>query len=218
MDQTVKWTKENGMVLNPTKTYEMVFTGRKTDVVPPITIEDNPIERVSVTKLVGVYIQADLKWDKHVSYMVSKAAKKLHFLSILKKSQMSCKDLVNFYVTKIRCQLEYAAPVFATSFTHCLIEKIESIQKRAMFIIFPGHEYTQALKMANIDTLEHRRLMICKAFFQKIQNSDSVLSYLLQKQRQNRYSLRKVSKFEKPKCKTSRFKNTFVPYSLYNVQ
>lgn len=83
MDETVRWTKENGMVLNPTKTYEMVFTGRKTEVVPPITIEDNPIERVSATKLVGVYIQSDLKWDKHVSYMVSKAAKKLHFLSML---------------------------------------------------------------------------------------------------------------------------------------
>ena len=165
MDEAVKWTQENSMVLNPTKTYEMVISGRKASTIPNITIENKPIERVVVTKLVGVHIQSDLKWDTHVSYMVSKAATKLHFLSTLKKSRMSSKDLVNFYTTIIRSQLEYATPVFATSLPICLIEKLELIQKRAMFIIFPGHHYKEALKMANIDTLQDRRMAICKAFF-----------------------------------------------------
>ena len=131
--------------------------------------------------------------------MVSKAASKLHFLSILKKSRMCNKDLVNFYTTIIWSQLEYATPVFATSLPNCLIEKLELIQKRTLFIIFPGYHYSEALKMANIDTLQDRRMAICDVFFQSIQNSDSVLSYLLQKQRQSRYSFRKVSKFEKTK-------------------
>ena len=207
------------MILNPSKTYEMVITGRtKPQTVPPITIENKPIQRVLVTKLVGVHIQSDLKWDKHVSYMVSKAATKLHFLTILKKSSMSQKDLVNFYTTIIRSQLEYAAPVFATSLPNCLKEKLESIQKRALFIIFPGVDYTEALKMANIDTLEQRRISICKVFFRNIQTKDSVLSYLLPKPRQSKYGLRKTTKFEKPICKTNRFKNTFIPYCLYNFQ
>ena len=55
MDDTVRWTQNNAMVLNQSKTYEMVISGRtKTTSVPPITIENKPIERVFVTKLVGV--------------------------------------------------------------------------------------------------------------------------------------------------------------------
>ena len=218
INETVQWTRDNAMVLNPTKTHEMVITGRKTITVPPITIENQPLERVSVTKLVGVYIQSDLKWDRHVNYMVSKASCKLHFLSILKKSRMSSSDLVNFYVTIVRSQLEYATPVFATSLPNCLIEKIESIQKRAMFIIFPDLPYAEALQKANLVTLEQRRMNICKAFFKSIQHNDNILSHLLPKQRESHYSLRKKTKFDKPKCKTNRFKNSFIPYSLYNFQ
>ena len=218
MNETVQWTRENGMVLNPSKTYEMVIAGRKPQTAPPVTIGDRTIERVTVTKLVGVHIQSDLKWDIHVSYMVSKASKKLHFLSTLKKSRMNSKDLVNFYTSIVRSQLEYAAPVFATSLPNCLVEKLESIQKRAMFIIFPGLDYIEALKKANIVTLEERRMNICKTFFQSIQCQDSVLNYLLPKQRQSNYCLRKKTKYDKTKCKTNRFKNSFIPYSLYNFQ
>ena len=87
-----------------------------------------------------------------------------------------------------------------------------------MYIIFPGLTYTEALQKANIETLEDRRSKICKAFFQKIQNKDNVLNHLLPRERDLTLRLRKTNKYELPKCRTERYKNTFIPFSLYNFQ
>ena len=38
-DQTVEWTKENGMTINPTKTHDMVISGAKLGIAPKITID-----------------------------------------------------------------------------------------------------------------------------------------------------------------------------------
>ena len=52
---------------------------------------------------------------------------------------MSNNDLINFYTTIIRSQLEYAAPVFATSLPNYLIDRLELIQKSSL-------HYSEALK------------------------------------------------------------------------
>ena len=219
VNDTVKWTEENGMHINATKTYEMVIAGRaKTDDIPQIEINETPIERVEVTKLVGVHIQSNLKWDKHVDAMIAKARPKLFFLAALKKSRLTSKDLLKFYFSIIRSQLEYAAPVFATSLPTTLIERLESVQKRAMHIIYPELSYVEALNISNMDTLQQRRLKICRRFFKDMQKPDSILNHLLPKKRETRYRFRTQKQYEIPKCKTSRFKNTLIPYSMLNFQ
>ena len=86
-------------------------------------------------------------------------------ISKAEKSRMSRKDFVNFYITIVRSQLEYATPVFPTSLPNYLVEKLEYIQKRAMYNIFPDLKYTEAMRIASIITLEERKLTMCKAFF-----------------------------------------------------
>ena len=219
IDDTVQWTKDNGMHINAAKTYEMVIAGRtKTEDIPQIVIDNNPIERVEVTKLVGVYIQSNLKWDKQVDSMIAKARPKLYFLVALKKSRLTTKDLLTFYISIVRSQLEYAVPVFATSLTSSLIERLESVQKRAMHIIFPDLSYADALKTANIVSLQQRRMDICERFFRNMQKPNNILAHLLPTRRQTRYNMRSQRKYEIPKCKTNRFKNTLIPYGLLNFQ
>ena len=219
VNDTVTWTKENGMLINPTKTYEMVIAGRtQTEDIPEIKIDNTPIERVESTKLVGVHIQSNLKWDKHVDSMIAKCRPKLYFLAALKKARLTQIDLLKFYCSIVRSQLEYAVPVFATSLPGTLIERLESVQKRAMRIIFPELSYTEALKTANIVTLQKRRLDICKRFFKDMLNTDHILHHLLPEERVARYSIRSQKKFEIPRCKTNRFKNTLIPYGLINFQ
>ena len=84
----------------------MVISGknRKTEIFP-IKINNTAVERVNVTKLVGVQIQSDLKWDIHVDSVVTTASTKLHFLLSLKKAGLSREDLLKFYCSVIRSQL-----------------------------------------------------------------------------------------------------------------
>jgi hypothetical protein len=45
------------------------------------------------------------------------------------------------------------------------LDKLETIQKRALKIIFPSAEtYLEALQLAGIDNLADRRIVICKKY------------------------------------------------------
>ena len=208
MNETVDRTKENSMFINPTKTYEMAIEGRPdTKDMPQIEINHYPIERVKVTKLVGVHIQSDLEWDTHEDFIISKARPKLYFLTALKKSKLTPKELLKFYLSVIRSQLEYAAPVFATSLPTTLVEKL----------IFPGLSYNEALKIAGIYTLQQRRLWVRSNFFKEMQIR-TIFYHTFCLMNEKRTIVLDRKKYEVPKCRTSRFKNTLIPYCLLNYQ
>ena len=103
----------------------------------PIKINDNPLEVVINAKILGLTISHDLKWNEHVSGIIKKAWKRLHFLSQLKRSHLDTRELIQFYITCIRPITEYTCPVFHDSLTKYLSLDLEMIQKPAMRIIFP---------------------------------------------------------------------------------
>ena len=46
-------------------------------LLKPVIIGDNVIERVTSYKILGVFMDSDLKWNSHVEYIFKKACKKL---------------------------------------------------------------------------------------------------------------------------------------------
>ncbi len=83
-----KWTKENNMVINASKTKETVICFCKdehhVENIPRIRIEDIPIERVSHTKVLHVMLSNNLSWNVYFDSIVSKAGKRLYMLFQLK--------------------------------------------------------------------------------------------------------------------------------------
>ena len=136
---------------------------------------------------------------------------------MLKRSGLSAKDLVTVYSTTIRPILEYAAPVWHTSLTKQQSDTIEHIQKRVLKIVF-NCPYKEGLVKSGLTTLHHRRDQLIKDFFKKMQDPNHKLNILLPRQKTNSYSTRGSKKFEMPKCKTNRFKNSLIPYCLFNIQ
>lgn len=59
-----------------------------------------------------------------------------------------------------------------------LSEAIESIQKRALKIIFPNFSYQQALDQAKLSLLLHRRIFVCKKLMAEMRNKDHPISFL----------------------------------------
>ena len=101
-----------------------------------ILINNNPVDVVDYAKILGLTVSNNLKWNKHVDEVIKKARMRLYFLSQLKKSNIATKELLQFYTTCIRPVMEYASPVFHDSLTQYLSDDLESIQERAMKIIF----------------------------------------------------------------------------------
>ena len=121
--------------------------------------------------MLGVIISNDLKWNSHVDSIVRKASKRMYFLRQLKRANVSCNDLVQFYCTCIRPVFEYASPVFHYALPAYLNDELKRIQKRALSIIMSSDiPYGDALEQIGISTLAHWRRDMCNKIFNSIIN------------------------------------------------
>jgi hypothetical protein len=171
-------------------------------------------------EILGVTVQDDLKWNLHVDTSIKKAAKRLYFLVKLKRANVPVKQLTNFYVACVRTVLLYACQVFHHSLPEYLSINMERIQKRAMWIIH-GYDtpYEQALAISRIPSLSQRRDELCSTLFDKIvvQQEEQLYKYLQPNTiREDKVNLRRKRPFVIPRCKTNRFKNTFLNASAIN--
>ena len=78
-----EWLKANRLTLNAAKTKYVIF-GFKTQIKDKpelhLTVGNEPIERVSCTKYLGVYLDEHLTFDEHVNYIHKKVSDKLGIL------------------------------------------------------------------------------------------------------------------------------------------
>ena len=92
--------------------------------------------------------------------------------------------------------------------------KIESIQKRAMRIISPLMNYSEALNALNLTTLSWRCAHLCQVYIDRLRNENHPLHLMLPKQEEfvHNYNLRSgVSRITHPSCRTKHMQE-FVTY------
>jgi len=95
---------------------------------------------------------------------------------------------------------------------------LEAIQQRAMNIIFPDANYELALQIAEIQTLEERRVQLCTKLFEEIKDPGHKLHHLLPKPKLLSSQLRDQKEYPLPKCNTKRAQGTFINYCLLKLQ
>ena len=148
---------DHKMKLNPRKCKEMLmnFMEYPNTVIPPICIGNHQLELVSSLKLLGVKIRDDLKWNGHIDYIYCKATKRLYTLRVLKRAGVGNSNMLNIYKCSVRSILEYAVAA-CQDIPEYLSSKLESIQRRALKVIFPGVGCKEALAMSDLPSLEVR--------------------------------------------------------------
>ena len=174
-----KFSIEHNMKLNPKKCKEMLINFMQNDnfTIRPIVLGNNTVECVTTYKLLGIIISNDLKWNEHIHYISKKASKRLYSLRILKKVGVNREGILKVYLTKIRPILEYGVHVWQ-DIPEFLSNKLESIQKRALHIIYPCHSYLDALNITNLSSLKERRTQLCRKYIQKMSQNDHPINFL----------------------------------------
>ena len=127
LDALIEWTRENDMVINSTKTKEMIMGRIDISDLPPLCTKTGQIQRVHSFKLLGVYVDDSLTWNCHIEYITSKAYTRLYFLKILKRSGLPNNSLMNFYTAAIRLILEYCSVVWGHNLSKKQSSQLESI-------------------------------------------------------------------------------------------
>ena len=165
------------MELNSKKCKEMLISFLKYSLPcnNAIHVSGIPVESVSSFKLLGLMFSDDLFWNCHVDYVVRKANSRLYAIRQLKKAGLSQSDLVNIYCSFIRSRIEYASSAWSALSIN-LSDLIESIQKRALRIIYPYVSYEDVLDCTGLETLSSRGHNSCVKFISKLR-SEEVLDY-----------------------------------------
>ena len=170
----------------------------------PIFVNNHELVPVSSAKILGTYIPADLKWNTHITYIVSKASKRLYFLRLLKRAGLDHTSLLTVYTTYIRSVLEYGCQLWNFGASQYLSDDVERVQKRALRIIDPDLFYGKALEVISLPCLSQRRDELCRSHFKKMTKPSDKLYYLLPDKRIN--NLRNNDNFTHIWSCTNRFK------------
>jgi hypothetical protein len=222
IDELTHWSTENKMLINSKKTKEMLF-GPLAKTAPALLASGSgSVEQVTTFKLLGVHISNTLQWECHVEAVCSKAASRLYFLKQLKRAGLQSHDLLYFYITCIRPILEYACIIWHHGLTAAQSDRLESLQKRALRIIYsftPDSSYHALMEEANLVSLHDRRIEQGRTFFHHMCNPHSCLHYLLPPKRNAQLlnKLRNANKYPLPLVKTKRY-CSYLQYALHKYQ
>ncbi len=169
------------MKLNPKKCKQMSINFLKYGASvknQEITVAGNLVESVSCFKLLGVWITNDLLWNVHVDKVLKKANSRLYALRLLKRAGLlQPSDIIQIYCSFIRSRIEYASPVWS-SIPKTLSDLLESVQKRALKIVYPDLSYEEALETSNLQRRSIRRDVSCRKFVESLRRKNSAANPL----------------------------------------
>ena len=127
-----EWCTANNLLLNVSKTKEIIFDFRRKDHKhDPIIIDNSAVSIVDSYKYLGTIIDQDLSWADHVNYVFSKCQQRLYFLRSLSKFHVSSTILHLFYSSVIQSILTFGCLIWWNNATHYNKYKLSKICKNA---------------------------------------------------------------------------------------
>ena len=116
LKKIVAWLHTNKLSLNVKKTHYMIFRSkrRKVHTDNNLYINGSKIDKVENTKFLGVTIDSQLSWQKHVSIVKGKIARGLGVICKARKS-LSTNSLMTLYYSLIYPHFTYCVEVWGNS-------------------------------------------------------------------------------------------------------
>ena len=108
-DRIEKWCDDHHLVLNVSKTKELVIDfRRKGEQVAPVTMKGEKVERVHSYKYLGVHIDDKLTFSDHTHTVNKKCQQRLYLLRKLSRLHVNTDILHTYYLCHIESILTYA--------------------------------------------------------------------------------------------------------------
>jgi hypothetical protein len=198
------WSANVELPINFDKTFILDYTTlRQCQLQQRTTSSGDEIVKVESTKLLGMTLTSNTKWNTHFDAAIVKASRRLHILRQLARAKCPTNWMWNSYYALIRSVISYGFPA-ACNAPQNILQKFTALERRAARII--GED----IKGASI--LQHLE-EICIRFAKKCSNSTlHPLNHLfiapVQRERRTKHKRR----FTIPQCRTTRFKNSFIRF------
>ena len=203
------------MVLNSTKTKVMTFNFTDNyQFTTKLTLNNSNLDIVEKTKLLGVVLTNDLKWNENTNEIVKKAYSRMELLRKIASFKPPLEDLKNIYMLYIRSILEQSCVVWHSSLTEENAQDLERVQKAAVKIMLREkyQDYETALIKVDLDKLSERRNNLCLKFAKKCLENEKTESLFPLNKNLHNMNTRSLEKFQVNFANTDRLKNSAIPY------
>ena len=198
------WCDKNFLELNINKTEEMVIDFRRqSGIIDPLVIKGEEVRIVSQYKYLGTVIDDKLDWSANVDACCKKTNQRLFFLRKLKQFRVSSTILTMFYQSVIESMLLYNQLCYFNGITQADRDRLNRLVSTAYKVT--GRE-ARPLALA-YDT----------AAVKKIRRIQEEPSHPLHQAVAACESRRSSGRLISLKCRTSRFKDSFLPTAIRTV-
>lgn len=218
INSVTNWCDSWSMVLNSSKC-KVMRVSRCTSSQPHYTLNNHPLELVTVYKYLGVHITSDLSWRTHINYIINNANRMLGFLK--RNFFLAPQSLkLILYKTLVRSKLEYACSVWDPG-QSVLIDLIEAVQNRSVRFIFSNYHRTASVSTMksnlSLPELSTRRKVARLSLFHKIYfTNDTLRNNLIIPPLYVSPRLDHQHKVGIPYARTNVFHHSFIPSTSFD--
>jgi hypothetical protein len=204
------WFKANKLSLNVKKTKWSLFHSASKkrfipEILPKLFMDDNEIQRQTVTKFLGVLIDENLSWKNQIENVSNKISKSI---GILYRTRViiSKKNLKQLYFAFIHSYINYACIAWAST-NKTKLACLYRHQKHAMRVINFKDRFTHAAPLfLDIKALSIYKLniynILCLVFKSMNKLCPTSFYNLVKIKPPNKYNLRNERTLSVPFCKT----------------
>ena len=197
-----KWCDKNHLSLNVSKTKEQIFDfrNRKTHAHENTEINDQKVEIVEKFKYLGITIDSTLKFKSHVSNLVAKAYQRMYILRKLRSFDVSNKTMVQIFKSLVLSIITFSISVWYGSCGLKEKSKIQNVSNECSKII---NSKLDPINKEYIKAIERKACSIINSSKHPLKNEFKILP--------------SGRRFTQPKCRTNRYKCTFIPSAISNL-
>lgn len=220
LEKLSHWAKKWLVTFNASKTVYMIFSLKNEPPnYPRVIFDGTELKMVQSHTHLGITFSSKMLWHEHVTKITGKGCKVINMLKRIKHI-LPRSSLEKSYKTLVRPILEYGNVVY-DNLSADLSNKLERIQKEAALLCTGAYRptsYNLLLNELGWETLKTRREFQRLILMYKI-NNNLAPTYLKQiipvsTASRTRYALRCTTNFTIPRCRTERYKLSFVPKTV----
>ena len=201
-----KWASVNKMVINLSKTKEIVFHRPN----PRHSLDPYPlafIEQVRETKLLGLVLNHRMSFNAHVQYIMRQCSQRLYLMKLLRKQGLPNKQLNIVFQAIIVSRVQYAVSAWGGFLTADLIQQIDAF-------------FSRAHRIGLCDDISFASLLFAadQTLFSSMTKPEHCLHSLLPPVKSNQYNLRERGhEHLLPEFRTCLYKQSFLLRYLYQT-
>lgn len=129
LDNLISWCDRNKLYLNFVKCKTITFSKKSDVLIYNYRLGDHTLERLSVIKDLGVWLDSGLTYNHHILTLTKKCFKMLGFVRRVTVGFHDSSALTQLYVSLVRSQLEYASVVWSPGYLK-YINNLQRVQNK----------------------------------------------------------------------------------------